>query len=371
MTPTNKSAYPLSVQITRGPEIVDVLDGRWDELISRCPFPNPTLTSTWFKELLLLAGGEPLAITVESGSTLVAGGVFELRRPRLGGLRMAKLLAHGMSIEETDLPCVNDAPGAARLVVDALFEEAHTLEFVCPSEGEFARALLERSPWTRVVPRPDGWMTPLPPPRLESHRKELARRLRQAEKKGADVRISVVDEPDDVLGALERLFVLHHERWHGRPGAISYFSDTERQMQFYRRAVGAMAQDGNVRVAEVFENGVLVSSYLGLLAGRGALPHTCATRRGGVLPKTGHFGLLALVDESVRAGATDMYQGRGNTNPGSPKTSAGGTPVPYSFMFAGRSRTIQQAISLGLQARSRVLRRVEPRKFVRHVKPRG
>ena len=222
---------------------------------------------------------------------------------------------------------------------------------------------MEHSPWTRVVPRPDGWMTPLPPPRLESHRKELARRLRQAEKKGADVRISVVDEPDDVLAALERLFVLHHECWHERPGAISYFSDTERQMQFYRRAVGAMARNGNVRVAEVFENGVLVSSYLGLLAGRGALPHTCATRRGGVLPKTGHFGLLALIDESVKARATNMYQGRGNTNPGSPKTSTGGAPVPYSFLFAARSRTIQRAISLGLDVRGRLLRRWEPRGY--------
>ena len=363
MAPTTTSALPLSFQIARGPEVVDVLDARWDELISQSPFPNPTLTSTWLKELLRLADGEPLAVTVESGPRLVAGGVFEVVRPRQSGLRMAKLLAHGLSIEETDLPCVDDAPGAVRLVVDALFEEAHTLEFICPADGELAKALPERSPWTRVVPRPEGWMTPLPPPRLESHRKELARRLRQAERKGADVRISVVEEPADVLAALERLFVLHHDCWHGRPGAISYFSDTDRQMEFYRRSVGAMAEDGNVRVAEVFENGVLVSSYLGLLAGRGSLPHTCATRRGGVLPKTGHFGLLALIDESVKAGATDMYQGRGNTSPGSPKTSAGGAPVPYSFLFAARSRKIQRAISLGLDLRGRVLGRWEPRGY--------
>lgn len=207
-----------------------------------------------------------------------------------------------------------------------------------------------------MPPAPEGWVTPLPPPKLAAARKPVEYDLRRAERAGADVTVRVAEEPGPVAAALERLFELHEERWRGRADALPRFSTTEDQRGFYRRAVGTLARSGNVRLVEVAEGGIVVSSYLMLLCGSGALLHTTATRRGGTLQSAGQVGMVACADAAVSAGAELMFHGRGGTQPGGPKASIGGGPVPFVSIFAGRTKTIQQVLSQGLQVRHRARR---------------
>lgn len=351
------AAGRLRVRVARGAEVADVLDARWDALVAQAAIPNPTLTSDWLRELLPHARGRPLAVTVESEEGLVAGGLFEvLSVGRRGGPRLATLIAGGFSILYTDMPVASDAPHAALLVAEALLEEAHSFEILCTSEGAFAKALAERTPWCRVRPSIEGWVTPLPPPKLEAARRRAEYDLRRAERAGAVVTVRVAEESGPVAEALERLFDLHEERWHGRADALPRFSTTEDQRGFYRRAVGTLARSRKARLVEVVDDGVVVSSYLGLLCGRGALFHTTATRLGGTLQSPGQVGMVAWADAAVSAGAELMFLGRGATQPEGPKARIGGGPLPFVSVFAGRTKTIQQVLYQGLLLRHRARR---------------
>lgn len=355
--PLAETAGACRVAVARGDDADAVLGAHWDALVAGQQIPNPTFSADWLRQLLPYARGLPLAITVERGDDIVAAGLFEVRT--VGGRRgprLARWIADGLSLVSVDLPTTRDAPDAALLVVESLLEEAHAVELRCPAGGPLARGFQTRTPWRRARPDFDGWVTPLPPPKLAVARRRAEYDLRRAARDGADVAVLVAEEPEHVAPALERLFRLHEERWQGRAGALPRFGATEGQRDLYRRAVGALARTGRVRLVEVLEDDVLVAAYLGLVHGRGALFHTTATRPGGRLRSPGHVGMLALVDAASAAGAEVMALGQGSGRSEGPKARIGSQPVPYLTLFAGRTATTQRLVEQGQHLRRRLRR---------------
>jgi CelD/BcsL family acetyltransferase involved in cellulose biosynthesis len=170
--------------------------------------------------------------------------------------------------------------------------------------------------------------------------KEFDRDRRRATRRGAKVVCTVASAPEDVLAALERLFVLHEARWKARGCEIPRFSTSERHRGWYRRVIGAMAQQGLVRVAEVFENDEIFASEMGLVAGRGGTAHTTAVRLGGRLAEPGHASQLLILRALEEAGARVVDLGLGAGEAGGPKASVGPTRVVVeSFLAAGSPRS--------------------------------
>ncbi len=348
---------PLRVRVYRGADAAGVLDASWDDVVAHSAIPNPTYSADWLRELLGEAHGVPLAVIVDSGHEVVAAGLFEVRAfAGRRGLRLARTVADGLSLVSQDLPVVRGMRDAPRLVVEALFEEAHAFELQCPAGGDLAQAVATRAPWCRSRPDFPGWATPLPPPKLGHARTRAEYEIRRAERAGAHVAVDVLAEPDHVAKALERLFELHELRWQGRPHALPRFSTTERQRALYRRAVAALARSGRVRIVEVREDDTVVASCLGLLHGRGALFHTTATRTGGRLRSPGHVAMVAWADVAGFAGAEVMALGQSADQPEGPKSRIGSVAVPYALLFAGRSRAAHRLVDRSMRLRRRAQR---------------
>jgi CelD/BcsL family acetyltransferase involved in cellulose biosynthesis len=274
-------------------------------------------------------------------------------------LRVARWLGDHRQCFSSELLVDPRAPEAGTRVVDALLTVAHGLHLPARANGPMARAVRERAPWLEERPGSEGWITSVPVPRRDYVHRRIGEDDRRAVRRGAAIRVRTLSSPAEVAEALERLFVLHRERWRNRPGEISRFSTTERQRDWYRRAVGAMAERGHVRVAQVREDDALVASSLGLVAGRGGVSHTTACRPGGRLREPGHWSLFALLDAFEEAGAELADLGWGAAEPGSPKARVGPTQVLYPRFVAARSPAAQRALAalLGAREAARRLRR--------------
>ena len=345
----------LRVRTARGEDAAAAFDERWDALLDRQGLPAPDLCAAWLREVVRLESGLPFVALVEAGDALVAGAAFGLRRP--GGRRgpqVATWLGQGRaSLSATDALVDADVPAAGGLLMDCLLAEAHAVNLnPVPLEGAILPPLRSRTPWLHVLPGADGWSVPLPPPKLKALRREDAYLKRRAERDGVRIDVAVAQEPDAVAAALERLFVLHRARWEGRPEALVTFSSTEAHRAWYRRTVAAMAANGQVRIAEVFEDGELVAGSLGFVAGRSALFHTTATRLGGRLKGPGHAALLALVEAAMASGAEVMNLGRGSGEQGGPKASLGPQRLPLGRLVATRSRVAQRALTVAIASRT-------------------
>jgi hypothetical protein len=345
-----------NIRVERGNGALALLDERWDHLVLRQRAPNPTLTSTWLRQLATRESGVPLVIVVHEGERLLAAGAFALRRPfGRGGPSLATWLGESPLIFSPDLLVdeqASDAPGA---LVDALLAEALGARLsLVPLAGSAAEALLWRAPWLSAWPRGEGWRTVLPPEPLQRRIRETAYERRRAERLGATVEVKIMQEPDAVGLGLERLFELHEQRWRGRY-EIARFSATEELRAWYRSTVNAMAICGRVRIVEVNENGEPAASLLGFVFGRGALLHTTAVRPGGHLKAAGHIAMLGFVEAAQAAGAAVLDLGRGSGEPGGPKADLAPVRIPFAGLLAGRSWLTQRVLEvpLAFQARFR------------------
>jgi CelD/BcsL family acetyltransferase involved in cellulose biosynthesis len=338
----------LSVRVAHGPEAADLFDSAWDDLVLRQRVPNPTLCTPWMRHYLQLERATPYAVTVSDGPTLVAAGAFAVREP-LGrhGPRIARWLGPGRLLNQPDV--LGDAGASrtapARVLMETVLEDVHGVHLgKAPLDGSAVRSLRAVAPWTHEERAEDGWLVVLPPKRHA----RLVQKTRYAERKverlGGRVRVEVWRRPTDVVPALERLYLLYLERWRERGGELGRFASPASQRSWYRSVIAEAAERGTVRLVEVFENDILVSSLLGLLAGRGALFHTTATRPGGKLWGPGHRAMLAWAEEAERSGATRMDLGRGSAEPGSPKARLGPTPIPFGKVIAASSRRWQGSV---------------------------
>lgn len=346
-----------AIRVERGGAALSLLDERWDELVLRQRVPNPTLTTTWLRALAAREPGVPLIVAVEAGDELLGAGAFAIRRP-LGprGPEIASWLGDSPILTSPELLVDRRAPEAPGLIAGALLGEARAIHLgLAATGGPLAEGLLLQAPWLSLWWREEGWVAPLPPATLKRRQRQASYDRRRAERAGADVTVSVFQDPPEVGAALERLFTLHDLRWRGRIDELPRFAATGELRDWYRAAVAAMAERSAVRMVEVREDDEPVASLLGLLAGRGALAHTWAVLRGGRLVGAGHHTMLAFAEAAFATGATVLDLGRGSGHPGGPKADLQPSRAPVAGIFAARSWPAQQLmeVPLAIAARAR------------------
>jgi hypothetical protein len=348
----------LTVRVETGDSCATLFDDAWDDLVRRQALPNPTLSATWLRHMVEWEEGMPVAIAVEQAGALVAAGAFGLYRPggRFGPT-LARWLGDHRQWCSPDLLVEPALPEAGAAVIDALLGLAGGVHLAAPADGPAASALAARVPWLTSLRGAEGWIAPLPAPRLKRMLLTDKRDQGKAARRGADVTSRVVSSPDEVLAALERLFVMHAARWRSLGGEIARFSTTERHRAWYRRVVGAMAERGEALISEVSEDGEVFGGDLGFLAGRGALAHTTSMRLGGKLNGPGRAVQLRLFFAFERAGAEAVDLGWGACDPSSPKAAVGPTRVLVRRFIAADSRRSQLALDTALALRDGMRRR--------------
>ena len=335
------SPYPR-VQVAAGPAALSLLDARWDALVGQQALPNPTLSSTWLREVARWQSGTPLVVIALDGGDLVGGVTLEVRRAARHGPRLLTWLG---PVEQQFCPDIlvdPEHPGAGELVLAAALQEADALTVGVSASGEAARALHVVAPWHNVAVTGERFIVACPPPRLEYARKRAAYELRRAARLGADVTVRVAADPDDIAAALVRLFRIHRERWRDRPDETPRFATTRAHRLWNMRTVAAMAAGGNARIAEVIEDGRAVAGAVGFLHGTGGLGHTQAVEIGGKLRQPGHIAVLACVEALAEAGATavDLCYGSGEAS--GPKARLGAVSDPIELVFAARTPHLQR-----------------------------
>ena len=347
----------LSVRVEAGEACASLFDDRWDDLVRRQRLPNPTLSATWLQHLVDWEEGQPVAIAVEQDGALVAAGAFGLYRPagRVGPT-FARWLGDHRQWFSPDLLVDPEVSTAGEAVVDTLLGLTDVIHLPAAEHGAAHAALQARVPWLTEFPGAEGWIAPLPPPRLEEALTRFGKDCRRAAGRGAEVTMRLASSPQEVVVSLERLFALHAERWRMRGGEISRFSTTEAHRAWYRRVIAAMAERGEVLIAEVIEDRELFGAELALAAGRGGVLHTTAVRLGGKLDEPGRAPQLRVLCALEEAGVQAVDLGWGACKPGSPKSAVGPTRVVVKRFLAADSRRSQRALAGALALRG-LLRR--------------
>jgi CelD/BcsL family acetyltransferase involved in cellulose biosynthesis len=352
---THAPPRAFSVRAETGESCASLFDDRWDDLVRRQPLPNPTLSATWLRHLVDWEGGQPVAIAVEQDGALVAAGAFGIYRPagRMGPT-FARWLGDHRQWCSPEVLADPDVPAAGEAVVDALLGLADVLHLPAAEQGATHAALSAKVPWLSELPGAEGWIVSVPPPRMEDALKRFRSDCRRAERRGAEVTMRLSSSPDEVAPALERLFVMHAERWRVRGGEIPRFSTTEAHRAWYRRVLAAMAERGEVLIAEVLEDGEPFALDLGLVSGRGGVMHTTAVRTDGKLAEPGRAVQLRLCLGLEEAGVEALDLGLGACEPGSPKAGLGPTRVVVRRLLAAGSRRSQRTLGAAMALRGLV-----------------
>ena len=340
----------------------ELLDARWDDLVARQPIPAPTSSAAWLRGLLELERGRPLVLALEQRDKFVAAGAFGVRN--IAGSRrpcVASWLADDPYWYSPDLLVDPQQPELGAVLIDALLDHVDAVHLAADAGGTTLRALKARVPWLEISKSAEGYVLPLPPPRGEYAEKRVAYNLRRAARLGCELSLQTASEPRAVEAALERLLALHRERWRGRTDLLPKFAATDTLTDWHRRAVLALAQDGGVLIVELFEDGTLVGSVLGLVHGRGALFHTMAVHPGGRLRGPGHVVLLELARQAHAAGASALDLGWGAGEQNGPKARLGPERIQVVRMLAARDRRHQRVLEHALRLRSRVRRATRAR----------
>ena len=345
------------VRTEAGESCRSLFDDRWDDLVRRQPLPNPTLSATWLRHLVDWEEGKPVVIVVEQDGALVAAGAFGLYRPagRVGPT-FARWLGDYRQWFSPDILVDPEESAAGQAVVDTLLGLADVVHLPAAEQGAACAALRAQVPWLTEVPGAESWIAPLPPPRMKKAWTRFEADCRRAARRGAEVTVRLASSPDEVIVALERLFVLHAARWRMRGGEIPRFSTTEAHRAWYRRVIAAIAERGEALIAEVIEDGEVFAAELALAAGRGGVMHTTAVRLGGKLDEPGRASKLQLYRALEKAGVQAVDLGCGACEPGSPKSAVGPTRVVVKRLLAADSRRSQRALDAVLGLRGFVRR---------------
>lgn len=354
---TQARSLGFCVRTEAGESCRSLFDDRWDDLVRRQPLPNPTLSATWLRHLVEWEERRPVAIVVEQDGALVAAGAFDLYRPagRVGPT-FARWLGDYRQWFSPDILVDPEVSGAGEAVVATLLGLADVVHLPAAEHGAAYAALGAQVPWLTELAGAESWIAPLPPPRMEKALTRFEGDCRRAARRGAQVTMRLASSPDEVVVALERLFVLHAERWRMRGGEIPRFSTTEAHRAWYRRVIAAMSERGEALIAEVIEDGELFGAELALAAGRGGVMHTTAVRLGGKLDEPGRASKVQLFRALEEAGVKAVDLGCGACEPGSPKSAVGPTRVVVKRLLAADSWRSQRALDAVLGLRGFVRR---------------
>lgn len=336
VTQAQKIDKKIQIQVATGSDVDRFIDSQWDELLHKQRIPNPVCCAAWLLASTKLQQGTPLVIVAKIGNELIAGGAFSIST--LAGIRTARWLGgSGRPSITPDILVHPDHTEAGDMIISQLRLESHVITLgPSQSEGNAGQVLKKQLPKVFETPATEGWMVELPAPKLQKLKKKNVTRLKRAVKDGMSIEITVHADELGIQAALERLFVLHRSRWEGRSD-ISRFSASEFYKDWHRKVLSDMARCGEVRIVEVTENGKLIASVLGMIAGRGALFHTPAVCPDSVLRGAGHIAMEAWVDAAIDAGAEVMNLGRGSGEAQGPKGALGSTRYESVFLKAGRT----------------------------------
>ena len=344
---------PLAVRVETGDRCAMLFDERWDALVRRQPLPNPTLSSAWLSRLVEWEDGVPVAVAVETNGSLVGAAAFGLHRPAgRAGPRIVRWLGDPRQWFSCEVLVEPGLDAAGEAVLDTVLGLGHGLHLPAPAEGACARALRALAPWGDVLRGAEGWVAPLPTPRWERAVRSCESDRRRAGRRGAIVTERVATARGDVAAALERLFELHAARWRAKGGEIARFSTTERHRDWYRRLVAALAERREALIAEILEDGAVVASHLGFLAGRGSVSHTTAIRVGATMEEPGHASQLALLEAARASGAEAVDLGLGAGEAGGPKASIGAIRVVHERFLVAPSPRRQRLLAALIRLRS-------------------
>lgn len=342
-------ALAEGTRLVSGEAALDLLDDRWDELLALQAVPNPMLSARWLRALAAWRTGTPLvAVAVQDGA-YVAGGAFELQHRRRLAPQLARWLGPLEQVCSVDMIAAPGRADAAWALLELVFEVADVVSVATPAGGVTATALAANAPWRSSSPFSERGLLSWPAPRLDYARKRVARDLRRARSRGAEVEVRVAAAPEEVEAALVRLFRVHRERWRDRDDVVARIATSAAHRRWNRRAVGGLAAAGGVRIAEVLEDGRVVGSALGLLHGRGGFGHTSAVRPGGALVEPGHLAVLACMEALGEAGATIVDLGTNRAANG-PKTRLGAVNDPVVAILAAGSARRQHRFATTYQA---------------------
>jgi CelD/BcsL family acetyltransferase involved in cellulose biosynthesis len=330
----------VRVRILEGSGAFAVLGAAWDALVRAQAVPNPTMSSTWLRQLVSWEPGVPVVVLAELGDRILAGAALGIRRPLgLLGPRVATWLGTSNYHYSPDLLVDHSMPEAGTAVMDAVLGHVDAVDLSVPADGLLAKTLRRCVAIVDEQHGTDGWLMPLPPPRLDyaAHRAEYE--LRRAARRGAAIEMTVARRPAEIAPALERAFEIHRARWEGDPSAIQRFSSRDADRMWYRRTLGVMAEDDAVRIVEVTEDGQPVAAVVGLQMDAGSMFHIMAVSPHQHLRQPGHIALLGWVNEAAANSASVMDLGWGAGGPNSPKGRFGPERVPIvRLRCAERSR---------------------------------
>lgn len=256
----------MKIETLHGLEAVD--PARWLALLDQAPSRSVFMTPAWQREWLGAFGaGRPVRVLTVSDTGEALAGLLPLYEEEPGLWRIVG------GIEVSDYLDLIAAPGRDEEVWEAVLQHraaerdtwhlrgvraasatAARLPALAPAHG--LRAEVEREERCPVLELPDSWDTYLG--RLSGKdRHELRRKMRKLENELPEVRVRNVSAPAELDAALGEFLRLHRQ---SRTGKAKFMD--ERMERFFRAGLGALAEQGWVRLWLLESAGTAVASFI-------------------------------------------------------------------------------------------------------------
>jgi CelD/BcsL family acetyltransferase involved in cellulose biosynthesis len=247
------------------------LGGGWDDLVRGMSRPSPFLLHGWLLEWLRHYGdSSELAVQVARRDGRLVGAI-PLVHKSWRGLRVARFLGGQHPSLADLLLAAGEGAGTGAALIDRassqhdfaeLFGLAEDCRLAQVAPGQLHLFHRVDCP---VLELTDGWDAVYEAKVSAKGRRDIRRRRRQLEKRGAE--LSVARSPEEIEPALEEAFRLHALRWQGGQ-EISGFA-TPTGIRFHRAALGPLADQDVVRLATLSVGGQTIAFLLAFaLAGR-------------------------------------------------------------------------------------------------------
>lgn len=230
---------------------------------------SPFLHFDFLREVLVAQPDSPATLALaaqESDSTPVVAVL--LSRSRFGvwnafttpQMPMSYFSGRHLRLEAADLEGLFAAlPGLAWLIRFQRFDESYLPSMGGPMEGQIERIDLHQTVCVEVTGTfDDYWST-----RSASLRRSIRSALAKLEARQLEVRLVVLRVPDEMVDAVRRHGELEARSWKGAAGTSLAQSESDRQ--FYERVMCSFARNSSAVAFQLFLDGQLAASELGLI----------------------------------------------------------------------------------------------------------
>jgi CelD/BcsL family acetyltransferase involved in cellulose biosynthesis/O-antigen/teichoic acid export membrane protein len=331
----------VRLDVVRTTEEFEALGGEWDALVRAMARPSPFLLHGWLAEWWRHYGtGARLAVVVARRDDGRLAGAAPMMIRRRGTARVARFLgAHESALGDL-LLAEGEPRETGRLMVEALREEPFDYAdvFGLPLGSVLAEASGTSLPVVErvaapVLDVPNGWEATYES-KTSSKKRNLHRRRRRQLSELGTLEFVYGRTRDELEPLLEEAFLIHDQRWHGRPDGSTF--GTPEGKVFHRAAVGRLADEDVLRLLVLRVGGRPVAFDYSFLLGGAMFLH-----RLGFDPALARYspGLVATL-ESLRLCTDD----------GATRVEFLGGDERYKLEFADRLEPLQQGIGLARNA---------------------